>query len=81
MQPGESVTIHVDSFGRNYHGTVEDMAGASGPLFGLFPPENASGNYVKVVQRFPIRIHIDPGQDPQHQLRPGMSVEADVRVR
>ena len=81
MQPGESVTIHVDSFGRNYHGTVEDMAGASGPLFGLFPPENASGNYVKVVQRFPIRIHIDPGHDPQHQLRPGMSVEADVRVR
>ena len=81
MQPGESVTIHVDSFGRNYHGTVEDLAGASWPLFGLFPPENASGNYVKVVQRFPIRIHIDPGQDPQHQLRPGMSVEADVRVR
>ena len=81
MQPGESVTIHVDSFGRNYHGTVEDLAGASGPLFGLFPPENASGNYVKVVQRFPIRLHIDPGQDPQHQLRPGMSVEADVRVR
>ena len=81
MQPGEAVTVHVDSFGRDYRGTVEDMAGASGPLFSLFPPENASGNYVKIVQRFPVRIHIDPGQDPQHQLRPGMSVEAKVRVR
>lgn len=81
MRPGEPVTVHVDSFGRDYRGTIEDLAGASGPLFSLFPPENASGNYVKIVQRFPIRIHIDPDQDPQHQLRPGMSVEAKVRVR
>jgi membrane fusion protein, multidrug efflux system len=81
MRPGEPVMIHVDSFGRDYRGTVEDMAGASGPLFSLFPPENASGNYVKIVQRFPIRIHIDSDQDPQHQLRPGMSVETKVRVR
>lgn len=81
MRSGEPVTVHVDSFGRDYQATVEDMAGASGPLFSLFPPENASGNYVKIVQRFPIRIHINPGQDPQHQLRPGMSVEAKVRVR
>lgn len=81
VHPGEPVTVHVDSFGRDYRGTVEDMAGASGPLFSLFPPENASGNYVKIVQRFPIRIHIDPDQDPQHQLRPGMSVEAKVRIR
>jgi membrane fusion protein (multidrug efflux system) len=81
MHPGQPVTVHVDTFGRDYKGTVEDMAGASGPLFSLFPPENASGNYVKIVQRFPIRIHIDEGQDPQHQLRPGMSVEATVRVR
>jgi membrane fusion protein (multidrug efflux system) len=81
MRPGEAVTVHVDSFGRDYRGTIEDLAGASGPLFSLFPPENASGNYVKIVQRFPVRIHIDPDQDPQHQLRPGMSVEAKVRVR
>jgi membrane fusion protein (multidrug efflux system) len=81
MRAGEPVTVHVDSFGRDYQATVEDLAGASGPLFSLFPPENASGNYVKIVQRFPIRIHINPGQDPQHQLRPGMSVEAKVRVR
>ena len=81
MNPGQPVNIHVDTFGRNYQGTIENMAGASGPLFSLFPPENASGNYVKIVQRFPIRIRIDQGQDPQHQLRPGMSVEAKVRVR
>jgi membrane fusion protein (multidrug efflux system) len=81
MHPGEPVTIHVDSLGSSYRGSIEDMAGASGPLFSLFPPENATGNYVKIVQRFPIRIHIDPGQDPKHQLRPGMSVEARVRIR
>ena len=81
MRPGQPVIIHVDSFGRDYQGTVENLAGASGPLFSLFPPENASGNYVKIVQRFPVRVAINPGQDPQHQLRPGMSVEAKVRVR
>jgi membrane fusion protein (multidrug efflux system) len=81
MRPGEPVTIHVDTFGRDYRGTVEDMAGASGPLFGLFPPENASGNYVKIVQRFPIRVRIDQDQDPRHDLRPGMSVETTVRVQ
>jgi membrane fusion protein (multidrug efflux system) len=81
MHPGQPVTIHVDTFGRDYKGTVEDMAGASGPLFSLFPPENASGNYVKIVQRFPIRIRIDKGEDPNHDLRPGMSVEATVKVR
>ena len=81
MHPGQPVTIHVDTYGRNYKGTVEDMAGASGPLFSLFPPENASGNYVKIVQRFPLRIRIDQGEDADHNLRPGMSVEATVTVR
>jgi membrane fusion protein (multidrug efflux system) len=81
MHPGQPVTIHVDTYGHDYRGTVEDMAGASGPLFSLFPPENASGNYVKIVQRFPIRIRIDKGEDPNHDLRPGMSVEATVRIR
>lgn len=80
MHAGQPVTIHVDSFDRDYRGVVEDMAGASGPLFSLFPPENATGNYVKIVQRFPVRVHIDKGQDPAHNLRPGMSVEAKVRV-
>jgi len=80
MHPGQPVTIHVDSFGRDYRGVVEDMAGAAGPLFSLFPPENATGNYVKIVQRFPVRVHIAKDQDPAHDLRPGMSVEAKVRV-
>ena len=81
MHPGQPVTLHVDSFDRDYHGVVENMAGAAGPLFSLFPPENATGNYVKVVQRFPIRIRIGKDEDPQHRLRPGMSVESTVRVR
>jgi membrane fusion protein (multidrug efflux system) len=80
MRPGQPVTLHADSFDRDYHGVVEDMAGASGPLFSLFPPENATGNYVKVVQRFPVRVHIDKDQDSSHSLRPGMSIEAKVRV-
>lgn len=81
MHPGQHVKIQVDTFDRQYSGTVEDLAGAAGPLFSLFPPENATGNYVKVVQRFPVRVRIDPGQDPDHNLRPGMSVEAAVRVQ
>lgn len=80
LRAGQPVTIHVDSFDKDYRGIVEDMAGASGPLFSLFPPENATGNYVKIVQRFPVRVHIDKDQDPGHNLRPGMSVEAKVRV-
>jgi membrane fusion protein (multidrug efflux system) len=80
MRPGLPVTIHVDSFDRDYRGVVEDMAGASGPLFSLFPPENATGNYVKIVQRFPVRVRIEKNQDPDHNLRPGMSVEAKARV-
>jgi membrane fusion protein, multidrug efflux system len=80
MHPGQPVTLHADSFDRDYRGVVEDMAGASGPLFSLFPPENATGNYVKIVQRFPVRVHIEQGQDASHELRPGMSIEAKVRV-
>jgi len=81
MQPGQPVIVHVDTFDRDYKGTVENLPGAAGTLFSLLPPENASGNYVKVVQRLPIRIRINPGQDPKHALRPGMSVEPSVKVR
>jgi membrane fusion protein (multidrug efflux system) len=81
MRPGQSVTIHVDTFGRDYRGTVENLPGAAGTLFSLLPPENASGNFVKVVQRLPVRIRFNPNQDPRHALRPGMSVEPRVRVR
>jgi membrane fusion protein, multidrug efflux system len=81
MKPGQPVSIRVDTFDRDYSGTVESLPGAAGPLFSLFPPENSSGNYVKVVQRFPVRIRFDANQDPQHMLRPGMSVEPTVAVR
>ena len=81
MRPGQPVTIHVDSFDHDYQGHVEDLPAAAGPLFSLFPPENASGNYVKIVQRFPVRVRLGKDQDAQHDLRPGMSVECQVRVR
>lgn len=80
MHPGQAVTIHVDTFDRDYKGHVESLPGAAGPLFSLFPPENSAGNYVKVVQRFPVRIRLNSDQDPEHQLRPGMSVEPDVTL-
>jgi len=80
MRPGQAVSIHVDAFDRDYSGVVDEMAGAAGTLFSLLPPENASGNFVKVVQRLPVRIRLDGDQDGDHRLRPGMSVEARVRV-
>ena len=80
MRPGQPVTIRVDTFGRDYKGKVESLPAAAGPLFSLFPPENATGNYVKVVQRFPVRIRLDNDQDNEHLLRPGMSVEPTVDV-
>ncbi|MGA2410083.1 MAG: HlyD family secretion protein [Candidatus Binataceae bacterium] len=81
MHHGQPVTIHVDAFGQDYRGYVEAMPGASGDRFSLLPPENATGNYVKVVQRLPVRILLDPGQDPDHRLRPGMNVEPTVWLK
>ena len=81
MRPGQQVTIRVDTFGKDYRGYVKDLPGASGDRFSLLPPENATGNYVKVVQRLPVRIVFAPGQDPDHLLHPGMSVEPKVRLR
>ena len=81
MHRGEKVSIHVDTFGRNYNGYVRNLPGASGDRFSLLPAENATGNYVKVVQRLPVRIEFDPGQDPEHLLHPGMSVEPKVWLR
>jgi membrane fusion protein (multidrug efflux system) len=81
MAPGQPVRIRVDAYNRSYDGHVTSIGGASGARFSLFPPENATGNYVKVVQRLPVRIDIDKGQDPDHLLRPGMSVVPRVRVR
>ncbi len=81
MRPGQKVRISVDTYGRTYDGHVDSIAGASGSRFSLFPPENATGNYVKVVQRIPVKILFEKGQDKEHLLRPGMSVEPAVRVK
>ncbi|HZR31367.1 MAG TPA: HlyD family secretion protein [Terriglobales bacterium] len=81
MRPGQPATIHVDTNGRDYRGHVDSFGGATGARFSLLPPENATGNYVKVVQRIPVKLVFEGGQDPQHLLRPGMSVEPTVRVK
>jgi membrane fusion protein, multidrug efflux system len=81
MRPGQRVSVSVDAYGRRYGGRVDSIAGATGARFSLLPPENATGNYVKVVQRVPVKIVLDPGQDPEHLLRPGMSVVPTVYTR
>ncbi|MGD0580045.1 MAG: HlyD family secretion protein, partial [Bryobacteraceae bacterium] len=78
MKPGQKASILVDVDGREYAGHVDSIAGATGARFSLLPPENATGNFVKVVQRLPVKIVLDPVQDKVHRLRPGMSVEATV---
>ncbi len=83
MSAGQSVKIHVDSTGKDYDGKVTQIGGATGSVLSLFPPENATGNYVKVVQRIPVRVDFTDlaNQDPNHELRPGLSVEPTVRVK
>ncbi len=81
MRPGQLAKVSVDTYGREYAGHVLNIAGASGARYSLLPPENATGNYVKVVQRIPVKILFEKGQDLQHLLRPGMSVEPSVKVR
>jgi membrane fusion protein, multidrug efflux system len=81
MRVGQKAKIELDSNGRTYNGHVDSIAGATGPLFSLLPPENATGNYVKIVQRVPVKIVLEPGQNRDHQLRPGMNVEAKVYLR
>jgi len=81
MRPGEEAQISVDAYGHTYKGHVQSIAAATGARFSLLPPENATGNYVKVVQRVPVKITFDKGQDPNHLLRPGMSVVVTVFTR
>jgi membrane fusion protein, multidrug efflux system len=82
MRPGQKAIIEVDALGgKEFQGHVDSIAAATGAKFSLLPPENATGNYVKVVQRIPVRIFFEPGQDPNHLLRPGMSVTPTVFVR
>jgi len=80
MRVGQSVKVSVDAFDQSFEGTVEAMPGATGSITSLLPPENASGNYVKVVQRLPVRIRLNPGQQGMDRLRPGMSVVPSVSL-
>lgn len=81
VRPGQPVTIHVDTFDADYDGYVESMPAATGAEFSLLPPENATGNYVKVVQRLGVRIRFHGRVSPDERLRPGMSVETKIRLR
>ncbi|HTW32440.1 MAG TPA: HlyD family secretion protein [Candidatus Sulfotelmatobacter sp.] len=81
MRPGQPVTIEVDATGKKYRGKVDSLSGGTGARFSLLPPENATGNYVKVVQRVPVKIDIDPGSNQNHELRPGESVEPKVWIK
>ena len=82
MRPGQRAAVDVDALGgRDFKGKVDSIAGATGARFSLLPPENATGNFVKVVQRVPVKIVLDAGQDPERLLRPGMSVNATVYTK
>src|SRR5579863_7017485 len=78
MRVGQKAEIHIDSSGKRLKGHVDSIAGATGPLFSLLPPENATGNYVKIVQRVPVKIVLEPGENRDRRLRPGMNVVPDV---
>lgn len=81
LRPGQPARIHVDALGRDFDGYVETIGGGTGAVASVLPPENATGNYVKVVQRIPVRLRFKPNQPGLDLLRAGMSVEPDVRVR
>jgi membrane fusion protein, multidrug efflux system len=81
MRVGQKAEIHVDSSGLKFKGHVDSIAGATGPIFSLLPPENATGNYVKIVQRIPVKIVLEQGENQDHQLRPGMNVVPDVYLQ
>jgi membrane fusion protein (multidrug efflux system) len=81
MRPGQRAEVSVDSSGRVYRAHVDSIGGATGPLFSLLPPENATGNYVKIVQRIPVKIVLEPGENRDRQLRPGMSVVPTVYLQ
>jgi len=80
IHPGQAATVHVDALGVDLQGYVQGLGGATGSLYSLLPPENATGNWIKVVQRVPVRIRLDQNEDPPN-LRPGLSVEVKVWLR
>jgi membrane fusion protein (multidrug efflux system) len=81
MRVGQKAKVHVDATGRTLNGHVDSIAGATGPTFSLLPPENATGNYVKIVQRIPVKIVLEQGENRDHLLRPGMNVVPDIYLR
>ena len=82
MQPGQSAEITVDAYpDKVFKAHVDSIQAGTGARFSLLPPENATGNYVKVVQRVPVKIVFDEPPDPAHLLAPGMSVVPEVKVR
>jgi membrane fusion protein, multidrug efflux system len=78
MKAGQRADVHVDTYGKTFSGRVDSIAGATGAVLSLLPPENATGNYVKVVQRIPVKIVLDPIPADKAILRPGMNVDATV---
>ena len=81
MRPGQRATLHVDAFNEDLNGRVESLPASTGAIASLLPPENATGNYVKVIQRLPVRIRFEPNQSGLDRLRPGMSVDPRVWVK
>ena len=81
IKAGQRAKINVDAIGTTLRGHVDSIAGATGPLFSLLPPENATGNYVKVVERLPVKIVLEPGENSDRRLRPGMNVVPKVYIR
>ena len=81
MRPGQRATLEVDTFGRHWQGTVDSVSPGSGAVFALLPPDNATGNFTKIVQRFAVRIHLDPVEPGTPRLLPGMSVIATIDTR
>ena len=81
MRPGQRADVAVDASGRTYRARIDSIGGATGPLFSLLPPEDATGNYVKIVQRIPVKIVLESGENHDRQLRPGMSVIPTVYLR
>jgi len=78
MRPGQKANVEVDTYGKTFPGHVDSIAGATGAVVSLLPPENATGNFVKVVQRIPVKIVLDPIPANEAVLRPGMNVDVTV---
>jgi len=81
MRAGQGVKVHIDALKKNFDGTIEGIPAITGARSSVLPPENATGNYIKVVQRMPVRIRLNANPDNLERLRPGMSVEATVWLR